>query len=200
MVNNIVRLKTPLRIEDIKNLKVKDILLIDGIIYTARDKIHKLLTHESNIKDLPFDLSGSIIYHCGPIVKRNDGLQVLSAGPTTSMRLEMYEAEFIKKYNIRGIIGKGGMGNKTLEALQRYGCVYFQAVGGASSFLATKIVKVAGVWRLEEFGMAEAMWAFEVKDFPVILTMDLKGNSLYKQIEDISLRNLKEMIMLSGER
>lgn len=194
---NIKRLKTPLSIEDITDLKVKDLLFISGLVYTARDKIHKYLC-QNNVKNIPFDLNGAIIYHCGPIVRDTNGFQVISAGPTTSMRLEVYEADFIEKFNIRGIIGKGGMGSKTLEALKKFGCAYFQAVGGASSFLATKILKVKDVWMLEEFGMAEAMWAFEVKDFPVVVTMDSKGNSLYKHVEDTSLKNLKELLYLEG--
>jgi fumarate hydratase class I len=185
-------LKTPLSVKDVENLKVKDMVLINGLIYTARDRVHKLLTQDDT-RDLPFDLNGAVIYHCGPIVRDINGFQVLSAGPTTSMRLEMYEADFIKKYNIKGIIGKGGMGYKTLEALKKFGCVYFQAVGGASSFLATRIIKVNNVWKLEEFGMAEAMWVLEVKDFPVVVTMDSRGNSLYEWIKDISLNNLRKM-------
>jgi tartrate/fumarate subfamily iron-sulfur-dependent hydro-lyase beta chain len=195
-----IRLRPPLSEESVKNLKVGEMVLIDGLVFTARDKMHKLLVNRSHdIKDLPFDLKDGIVYHCGPIIKKdNSSFKVISAGPTTSLRLEMYEADFIKKYGIRGIIGKGGLGDKTLKALKEYGCVYFQTVGGASAYLAERIKKVIGVWRLEEFGMAEAMWCFEVENFPAIVTMDCHGNSLHKEVEKSALKRFKEL--LAGEK
>lgn len=194
------RLRPPLSQESVKNLKVGDLVLIDGVVFTARDKIHKLLIKRSDdIRDIPFDLKDGIIYHCGPIIKKdNSSFKVISAGPTTSLRLEMYEADFIKKYGIRGIIGKGGMGDKTLNALKEQGCVYLQTIGGASAYLAERIKKVIGVWKLEEFAMTEAMWCFEVENFPAVVTMDTHGNSLHKEIENFSLKRLKEL--LTGEQ
>lgn len=205
-------LKTPLSKDETLNLRVGDMVLINGIIVTGRDKIHKFLLNKMlDKRNIPFKLDGGIIYHCGPIIKRlgiedRDGteitgsdldyssLKVIAAGPTTSMRLEVYEADFIKRFNIRGIIGKGGMGDKTLRALKRHCCVYFQTIGGASAYLAERIRNVLGVWRLEEFGMAEAMWGFDVVDFPAVVTMDAHGNSLHKEIEKLSFERLKELL------
>ncbi len=133
---------------------------------------------------IPFDLRGSVLYHCGPIVKKTpEGYQVFAAGPTTSMRVERYTAQVIADYGMRGVMGKGGMGAKTLDALKEHGCVYLQAIGGAAVYLAERVTKVAGVWKLEEFGMAEAMWILEVNDFPAIVTMDAHGKNLHEEIE-----------------
>lgn len=206
---SVKRLKTPLSKEDVLSLKVGDIVSINGLIVTGRDKVHKFLVHERpDKKDIPFDLEGGIIYHCGPIIKGSDELSVTSnkseeksslpkiiaAGPTTSMRVEMYEADVIKTYGIRGIIGKGGMGNKTLDAMKEYGCVYLHTISGAAAYLADRIKNVRDGWKVEEFGAPEAMWLLEVEDFPAIVTMDAYGNSLHRDIEKISLKRLKEII------
>jgi len=189
-------LNTPLSKEDVLNLKVGDMVLISGQIVTGRDKIHKFLVHERpDKKDIPFELHGGIIYHCGPIIKKIDEKYTLiAAGPTTSMRVEMYEAEVIKTYGIRGIIGKGGMGEKTLNAMKEQGCVYFHTISGAAAYLADRIKNVRDGWKIEEFGAPEAMWLLEAEDFPAIVTMDAHGNSLHRDIEKISLRRLKEII------
>ncbi len=189
-------LNTPLSKEDVLNLKVGDMVLISGQIVTGRDKIHKFLVHERpDKKDIPFELHGGIIYHCGPIIKKIDEKYTLiAAGPTTSMRVEMYEAEVIKTYGIRGIIGKGGMGEKTLNAMKEQGCVYFHTISGAAAYLADRIKSVRDGWKIEEFGAPEAMWLLEAEDFPAIVTMDAHGNSLHRDIEKISLKRLKEII------
>lgn len=189
-------LNTPLSKEDVLNLKVGDMVLISGQIVTGRDKIHKFLVHERpDKKDIPFELHGGIIYHCGPIIKKIDEKYTLiAAGPTTSMRVEMYEAEVIKTYGIRGIIGKGGMGEKTLNAMKEQGCVYFHTISGAAAYLADRIKNVRDGWKIEEFGAPEAMWLLEAEDFPAIVTMDAHGNSLHRDIEKISLKRLKEII------
>ncbi len=189
-------LNTPLSKEDVLNLKVGDMVLISGQIVTGRDKIHKFLVHERpDKKDIPFELHGGIIYHCGPIIKKIDEKYTLiAAGPTTSMRVEMYEAEVIKTYGIRGIIGKGGMGEKTLNAMKEQGCVYFHTISGAAAYLADRIKNVIDRWKIEEFGAPEAMWLLEAEDFPAIVTMDAHGNSLHRDIEKISLKRLKEKI------
>ncbi|MBI3592266.1 MAG: fumarate hydratase C-terminal domain-containing protein, partial [Nitrospirae bacterium] len=146
-------------------------------------------------KEMPFELSGGIIYHCGPIVSRTDDTcKLIAAGPTTSMRVEMYEAEVIKSYGIRGIIDKGGMGNKTLDALKEYGCVYLHTISGAAAYLADRVKRVVSVWKAEEFSEPEAMWLLEIEDFPVIVTMDAYGNSLHREIEKISLERLKGLL------
>ena len=194
-------LNTPLSKDAVLSLKVGDLLLLSGKIVTARDKAHKFLINEKpDRKDMPFDLEGGVIYHCGPIIKaggqgpEDPPLSVIAAGPTTSTRVEMYEAQVIRDYGIRGIIGKGDMGEKTLAALKEYGCVYLQTISGAAAYLADRTTKVITGWKVEEFGMAEAMWLLEVKDFPVIVTMDAHGNSLHKEIESLSLEKLKELI------
>lgn len=189
-------LKTPLSKSNVINLNVGDMVLVSGMIVTGRDKIHKFLVHERpDKKDIPFELEGGIIYHCGPIIKKmNDAYKIIAAGPTTSMRVEMYESDVIKTYGIRGIIGKGGMGEKTLNTLKEYGCVYLHAISGAAAYLADRIKNVRDGWKIDEFGAPEAMWLLEVEDFPAIVTMDAHGNSLHKDIEASSLEKLKEII------
>lgn len=198
MVNESIvgRLKTPLAKDDVLSLKVSDMVLINGLIVTGRDKVHKFLAHEMpDKKDIPFDLEGGIIYHCGPIIKKvGDTYKLITAGPTTSTRVEMYEAEIIKTYGIRGIIGKGGMGEKTLQAMKEYGCVYLHTISGAAAYLADRIVAVTDGWKVEEFGMPEAMWLLKVEDFPAIVTMDAHGNSLHKDVEKISMEKLRQML------
>jgi fumarate hydratase class I len=181
--------------EDAIALKVGDIVMISGSIVTARDRVHKyFLEQRPSPESLPFSLSGTVLYHCGPIIKKTDeGYSVIAAGPTTSMRVEMYEAEVIRQYKIRGIMGKGGMGEKTREALKENGCIYLHAVGGAAAYLADRIRKVLGVWKLEEFGLAEAMWHLEVRDFPALVTMDARGNDMHKDLEEKSFKKFLEL-------
>lgn len=190
------KLRTPLSKEDVLDLRVGDICLLSGKIVTGRDKVHKYLFHEKpDKKDLPFDLEGGVIYHCGPIIRKtDDAYKLISAGPTTSMRVDMYEPEIIRSYGIRGIIGKGGMGEKTLSAFKEYGCVYLHAVSGAAVTIAEKIRAVVSGWKIEEFGAPEALWLLEAEDFPVIVTMDAHGNSLHREIEKTSLEKLAKLL------
>jgi fumarate hydratase class I len=133
--------------------------------------------------DPPVDLRGAVLYHCGPVVKKDgDAWQVTAAGPTTSIREEPYQADVIKKYGVRAVVGKGGMGAKTLQALKDAGAVYLNAVGGAAQFYAKCIERTDGV-SLTEFGTPEAMWHLWVRDFPAIVTMDSHGNSLHRDVE-----------------
>ena len=189
-------LRTPLSSENVLALKAGDFVTISGNIITGRDQIHKYLAEQKpGRKAIPFDLSGGVLYHCGPVIKKtNDGYKIISAGPTTSLRVEMYEASVIKEYNLKGLIGKGGMGEKTLSALKENACVYFQAIGGAAVYLADRIKKVLGVWKLEEFGPAEAMWLLEAEGFPAIVTMDAHGNDIHREIEKMSFRKFSELI------
>ncbi len=161
-------------------------MLLSGRVYTGRDAVHHhLMKHEP-----PVDLRGGVIYHCGPVVaKEGDGWRVTAAGPTTSIREEPYQADVIGRYGVRAVIGKGGMGAKTLAALGKHGAVYLNAIGGAAQFYARTIEQVDGV-SLMEFGTPEAMWHLTVKDFPAIVTMDAHGNSLHKDVEQESLREL----------
>ncbi len=167
----VISLKTPVNQKDILGLKVGDNVLLNGTVFTARDKAHKFLL-ENNFKEI----RNSVIYHCGPIIRDNE---VIAAGPTTSSRLNSYTPRLIGKYGIKAIIGKGGMDASVLKALAGK-AVYFSAVGGAAVVYA-KAMKIKNVYKLE-FGMPEAIWKFAVKDFPVIVAMDSKGNSLYEEI------------------
>jgi len=181
-----VALRTPLTEEQVRALKVGDIVLVSGQMNTGRDAVHAhLMKH-----DPPIDLHGSVLYHCGPVVAREgEGWRVTAAGPTTSIREEPYQADIIRKYGVRAVIGKGGMGGKTLAALKDAGAVYLNAIGGAAQFYARAINKVEGV-SLLEFGTPEAMWHLTVTDFPAIVTMDAHGNSLHKDVEQESAKEL----------
>ena len=189
------RLSLPLTKDDVLSLHAGDMVTISGRIVTGRDKLHKYLVDKRPPKkELPANLEGAILYHCGPVVKKTSGAyEIVAGGPTTSMRVEMYEPEIIRTYGIRGVMGKGGMGSRTMQALKECGCVYLQTIGGAAVYLAEKVKRVAGVWRLEEFGMAEAMWVLDVEDFPAIVTMDTQGRSLHAEIEKSSWDALKKL-------
>ena len=182
-----VALNAPLSEADIRGLKVGDVVMISGRVFTGRDAVHShLMKH-----DPPVDMRGSVLYHCGPVVvKEGDGWRVTAAGPTTSIREEPYQAEIIKRYGVRAVIGKGGMGAKTLAALKEHGAVYLNAIGGAAQFYARSITKVDGV-SLLELGTPEAMWHLTVEAFPAIVTMDAHGNSLHKDIEQESGQRLE---------
>ncbi|TLU51650.1 MAG: fumarate hydratase [Chlorobium sp.] len=188
-----VTLQAPVTEEQIRSLKVGDVVLINGTMHTGRDAFHHYVMHN----DLPTHIStdGGILFHCGPVVMKNaDGsYRVTAAGPTTSSREEPYQADVIKKLGLRAIIGKGGMGPKTLQGLQDYGAVYLNAIGGAAQYYARCIEKVTGVDFLEEMGVPEAMWHLEVKSFPAIVTMDAHGNSLHRLIEDDSFSKLSKL-------
>jgi fumarate hydratase class I len=191
-----VALRSPLSEADIRALKVGDVVMVSGRMFTGRDAVHShLMKHEP-----PVDLRGSVLYHCGPVVVKDtpgEGpgnehatWRVTAAGPTTSIREEPYQGEIIKRCGVRAVIGKGGMGARTLAALKEHGAVYLNAVGGAAQFYARSIKKVDGV-SLLEFGTPEAMWHLTVEDFPAIVTMDAHGNSLHKDIEQESGRHLE---------
>jgi fumarate hydratase, class I len=177
-----VAIATPLEERTIRSLKVGDVVLVSGRMFTGRDAVHAhLMKH-----DPPVDLRGAALYHCGPVVQKvGDGWRVTAAGPTTSIREEPYQADVLRRYGVRAVIGKGGMGAKTLAALQETGAVYLNAVGGAAQFYARTIEAVEGV-SLLEFGTPEALWHLRVKGFPAIVTMDAHGNSLHKDIEAAS--------------
>ncbi len=192
-----IKLKTPISENEIRKLKVGDEVLLSGVIVTARDQAHKLMVEEKPDFIRPY-LKESVIYHCGPVVRKNpDGSWTfVSAGPTTSIREEPYQADVICEYNVRGIIGKGGMREKTLEGLKKCGAVYFHAVGGAGALIANRVKKVVTVFKLEEFGSPEAFWVIEVQDLPLIVTMDSHGNSLHEKILKESEAKLKVLLNL----
>ncbi len=194
-----IRLQAPITEDEVRSLKVGDVVLISGRVFTGRDAVHShLMKHEP-----PVDLRGSVLYHCGPVAvkdgeagspkpQREGGWRVTAAGPTTSIREEPYQADIIRKYGVRVVMGKGGMGAKTLAGLKESGAVYLNAVGGAAQFYARCIERVAGV-SLMEFGTPEAMWHLDVRDFPAIVTMDAHGRSLHKEVEDQSGSVLEEL-------
>ena len=173
-------LKLPVSSEDIKKLHVGDIIFVSGDIFTARDEAH-LMMLEKDKNSLSFNPSEMALYHCGPLMKKtNAGWQVVSAGPTTSSRMEIFEEEFIEKYGVNIIIGKGGMGKRTQKALQKGNAVYTAYTGGAGALAADKVESVPGVFWLDELGMPEAVWVFKVKEFgPLVVAMDSYGKSLY---------------------
>jgi fumarate hydratase class I len=177
------KLSFPFTEEKIRALKVGDEVLISGVIHTGRDAVHKYLHEGGQLPD-GVSFKDGILYHCGPVVmKQEDGSwKATAAGPTTSTREEPYQWRVIRDFGLRGVIGKGGMGDKTVEACKKYGCVYLHAVGGAAQVLAERIKKVRNVFMMEKFGAPEAIWEFEVEDFPAVVTIDAHGNSLHKEI------------------
>jgi fumarate hydratase class I len=187
--NKTITLKAPITEEQIRELKVGDVVRIDGRMYTGRDAIHKYLSDH----DSPVDLNGQIIYHCGPVMLKDaDGKwHVKAAGPTTSIREEPYQGDIMKKFGIRAVIGKGGMGPKTLAALHEHGGVYLNAIGGAAQYYADCIKSVDGV-DLTQFGIPESMWHLAVEGFTAVVTMDSHGNSLHQDIEKSSLERLSQ--------
>lgn len=180
----IYKFKTPISEEDVRKLRVGDIIYVSGIMVTARDEAHKrALEYYEKGEKPPVDFEGIALYHCGPIVKKvNDEWVAVAAGPTTSTRMDLFEAEFIEKFNVRIIIGKGGMGEKTTKACEKYGAVYCAFVGGAAVLAANAIKRIKGVEWLD-LGMPEALWILEVENFgPLIVTIDSHGNNLHQEI------------------
>src|SRR6266478_1234199 len=184
-----VILTPPLTEEIVRGLRVGDVVLVSGEVFTGRDAVHAHLMKNPP----PVNLQGAVLYHCGPVMlKQGDEWVVKAAGPTTSSREEPYQATVIEKYGVRAVIGKGGMGAKTLAALQKSGAVYLNGIGGAAQFYARTVEKVLGV-HLMEFGIPEAMWHLRVKNFAAIVTMDAAGNSLHAGIERETGEKLAEL-------
>lgn len=185
-----VVLQAPISEEQVRSLKVGDVVIVNGPMHTGRDAFHHYMMHH----ELPGHLEtrGGILFHCGPVVLKNEdgSYRVTAAGPTTSIREEPYQADVIKKLGLRAVIGKGGMGPKTLQGLKEHGAVYLNAIGGAAQYYARCIDKVTGVDFLEEMGVPEAMWHLEVRSFPAIVTMDSHGNSLHGRVEEDSFRRI----------
>jgi len=193
-------LSIPISDQSIRELRVGDAVLLNGVLLTGRDRAHQWLYERfirktiapspedikvyQELKDL---LQGSLIYHCGPIVSGLDtgNYQFISAGPTTSIREEACQAEIIRHFNLKGVIGKGGMGTKTLGACVQQPAAYFHALGGAAALIAQSVEQVLGVYKLD-FGVPEAMWVIQVKDFPAVVTMDTSGASLHQQVLEAS--------------
>lgn len=202
------QITTPISDETIRDLKVGDAVALSGMMVTGRDAVHKWMI-ETFIKkirppesddlqvyeELKKILDGSIIYHCGPVVAGLDTKEykIIAAGPTTSIREEPYQADVMKHFNIKGVIGKGGMGAKTLKGCEETPAVYFHAIGGAASYIAQTVTKVHGVFKLD-FGVPEAIWVIEVKEFPVVVTMDSHGGSQHAVIDESSKKVLEDLM------
>ena len=182
-------LTAPLTEEMVRSLKVGDVVLIRGELYTGRDAVHAYLMKNPP----PVDLNGAVLYHCGPVMlKQGEKWSVKAAGPTTSIREEPYQADVIKRYGVRAVIGKGGMGPKTLAALKEHGAVYLNGIGGAAQYYARTVEEVLDV-NLIDFGIPEAMWHLRVNNFPAIVTMDAHGNSLHADVEKATADELEAL-------
>jgi len=177
------RLQTPLTEEAVRSLHVGDEVYLSGIVFTGRDAVHKYL-HEGGQLPEGVSFRDGVIYHCGPVVMKDASgeWKVTAAGPTTSIREEPYQAQIIRDFGVRAVIGKGGMGDQTLAACRDYGCVYLHAIGGAAQVLAECVRKVRGVFFYEKFGSPEAIWELEVVDFPAVVTIDAHGNSRHREV------------------
>ena len=201
-------LTIPISSEDIRELHTGDTVTITGIMATGRDTVHKWMidtfirkTREPQGDDLEVYekikpiFKESLIYHCGPVVAglETGNYKFVAAGPTTSIREEPYQSEVMHHFDMRGVIGKGGMGTKTLQACQDVPAVYFHAIGGAATLIAESVEEVIDVYKLD-FGVPEAIWVLNVKEFPVVVTMDSHGKSIHAEVEEASLKKLKELI------
>jgi tartrate/fumarate subfamily iron-sulfur-dependent hydro-lyase beta chain len=202
------KLTIPLSDDTIRSLKVGDPVLLTGVMLTGRDTVHKWMV-DTFIKKSRIPqgddmevyqaiqplLNGGVIYHCGPVVAGLDTkvYRFVAAGPTTSIREEPYQGDVMRHFNLRGVIGKGGMGAKTLAACQEVPGVYLHAIGGAASLIAQTVTRVLGVYKYD-FGVPEAMWVIEVNEFPVVVTMDTHGNSLHAEIEQKSKLALGKLL------
>ena len=189
------KLKTPISEEDVRKLKVNDTIYITGTMFTARDEAHhRALEFHKEGKELPIDLQGLAVFHCGPIVKKKDDEWIIvAAGPTTSTRMDLFEDEFIKNFKVRVVIGKGGMGKKTADAMKKYGAVYGAFTGGAA-VLAAKAIKNVRSVEWYDLGMPEAMWVLEVEDFgPLTVAIDSHGNNLFEGVRE-SVEETKQKI------
>lgn len=183
----------------VRELEVGADLELTGRMITGRDAAHKWLLEEHREQVAPF-LEGTVIYHCGPVVRKTPQgeYEFVAAGPTTSIREEPYQADVIERYRLRGVIGKGGMGKKTLAGLKKSGALYLHAVGGAAQVLARAVKRVERVFMLEEFGVPEALWVIEVEKFPVMVTMDAHGASLHEEVEEHSKARFEQLLGLAS--
>lgn len=201
------KLTTPISDEAIRALHVGDTVSLNGIVMLGRDAAHKFLIEhfvkadevapedEALYAELEQILDGGVIYHCGPVVKKHEdgSYSFVAAGPTTSIREEPYQGDVIRHFNVKGVIGKGGMGAGTLQACAEQPAVYLHAIGGAATLIAQSVKEVVDVMKLE-FGVPEAMWVIRVEDFPVVVTMDSHGASIHDQVEQQSGEKLRELV------
>ena len=202
------KLTVPIPDEAIRALHVGDQVEISGVIFTARDAAHKYMVEQfiktggnpaksevALYKLLQEKLDGGVIYHCGPVVAKDDGVwRFVAAGPTTSIREEVYQDLVIEHFNLKAMIGKGGMGPRTLAACQQFAAVYLHAVGGAGTLIAERVVEVEDVHKLKEFGVPEAFWQIRVEGFPAVVTMDSHGKSIHADVAVQSEAKFRELV------
>ncbi len=188
-------IKLPAGEKVMRELHVGDVVAVTGVMMTARDAAHKYMV-EQPAAEVAEVLREGMIYHCGPVVRKNDdgSWSFVAAGPTTSIREEPYQATVMKKYTVRGVIGKGGMEKKTLDACRELGAVYLSAVGGLATILARSVKRVLTVHKLEEFGVPEAMWVIEVEKFPAVVTMDSHGRSIHDEVLAASQKEYERLV------
>lgn len=202
------QINLPFSDDVVRELKVGDPVALAGVMVTGRDTVHKWMTDTFIKKTRPPQnddlqvyeaikplLKGSVIYHCGPVVSgvETKNYRFVAAGPTTSIREESYQGDVMRHFHIQGVIGKGGMGTRTLAACKEVPGIYLHAIGGAASLIAQTVTKVLAVYKLD-FGVPEALWVIEVKDFPAVVTMDAHGGSLHADIESQSKAVLQELL------
>jgi len=187
------RLSTPLTEDDTRGLRVGDFVLLNGTVFTARDQVHQRIASDG--QSPPVSWQEGVLYHCGPVALRGNDNQwkIIAAGPTTSIREEPYMADLIARFHLRAVIGKGGMGEHTLQACRQYGCVYLHGIGGAAQVLARAIKQVDALY-WSESGLTEAIWQFQVADFPAVVTMDSYGENMHKMVRDESLNALSRLL------
>ena len=190
------QIKTPVSDDLIKEIEIGDFITISGEIIIARDEAHKrALEYVKNNKELPFKFDNAILYHAGPIAKKeNENWKIIAVGPTTSTRMEMFEPEFIRNFNIKIILGKGGMTGQTITAFKKYNVLYGAITGGTSLIWANKITKVEAVEWID-LGIPEALWKIKVKEFgPILVAIDSNGNSIFDKVREKVLINKKEVL------
>ena len=195
---NTYHLRTPISEDDVRKLKINDVVYLSGDLFTARDEAHhRALKYHLEGKELPIAVEGKALYHCGPLVKEvNEQYKVISAGPTTSMRMEMFEYKFLEKFPIRIVIGKGGMGSRTTEAMKKFGAVYCAFTGGAAVLAGQAIKGVKSVDWLD-LGTPEALWTLEVEDFgPLIVAIDTHGHNLHAEVAKQVDENKKKIYQM----
>jgi fumarate hydratase subunit beta len=204
-------LSIPISEDQVRALRVGDAVRLSGVIVTGRDAAHTYMVEtfirapsvpESErplYEELQRLLEGGAIYHCGPVVRQDEEgrYHFVAAGPTTSIREEVYQPEVIAHFGLRGVIGKGGMGAGTLRACQQHGAAYFHAVGGAASLIADSVKEVVAVYKKDEFGVPEAFWVIRVEGFPVVVTMDSHGQSIHDEVEATSASALRKLVGLA---
>ena len=196
----VYKLKTPILEADIRKLKVNDALYVTGTIVTARDQAHRrALEYFKEGKPLPLSLEGLAVFHCGPVMsKQGDKWIAVAAGPTTSTRMDIFEDEFIKNFKVSVVIGKGGMGKRTTDAMAKYGAVYGAFTGGAA-ILAAKAIKNVRTVEWYDLGMPEAMWVFEAEEFgPLTVAIDSHGNNLFTDVQKTVEENKQRIYQKLG--